>query len=56
MECKPTRIDTNIKTFYSFDLDLNPMILILKLDLDMVKIHLYSEKEVPSFSSLKVIS
>ena len=42
--------------FYSFDLDLNPMTLILKLDLDMVKTYLYTENEVPSYSGSKVIA
>ena len=28
--------------------DLDPMTLILKLDLDMVKMYLYTEDEVPS--------
>ena len=40
----------------TFDLDLDPMTLILKLDLDMVKMYLYAENEVPSYSSSKVIA
>ena len=40
----------------TFDLDHDPMILILKLDLDMVKMYLYNEDEVPSYSSSKVIA
>ena len=35
-------------TFYSFDIVRNPMTFILKLDLDMVKISLCTESEVPS--------
>ena len=34
--------------------DLDPMTLILKLDPDMVKMYLYAEDEVPSYSSSKV--
>ena len=37
-------------------LDLDPMTLILELDLDMVKMYLYTEDEVPSYSSSKVIA
>ena len=40
----------------TFDLDLDPMTLILKLDLNMVKMYLYTENEVPSCSSSKVIA
>ena len=40
--------------FYSFDLD--PMTLILKLDLDMVKMYLHTKNEVPSYISSKVIA
>ena len=36
-----------------FDLDLDPMTLVLKLD--MVKMYLYTKNEVSSFSSSKVI-
>ena len=32
--------------FYSFDLDLDPITLILKLDLDMVKMYLQAKNEV----------
>ena len=37
--------------FYSFDLDLKPMTLVLTLDLDMVKMYLHTKNEVPSNSS-----
>ena len=40
--------------FYSFDLD--PMTLVLKLDLDMVKMYLHTKNEVPSYSGSKVYS
>ena len=40
--------------FYSFDLDI--MTLILKYDLDMVKMYLHTKNEVPSYSSSKVIA
>ena len=42
--------------FYSFDLDLDPMTLVLKLDLDMVKMYLHTNNEVPSYSGSKVIA
>ena len=42
--------------FYSFDLDLDRMTLVLKLDLDMVKMYLHTKNEVPSYSSSKVIA
>ena len=44
--------------FYSFDpdCDLDPMTLILKLDLDMVKNYLHIKNKVPSYSSSKVIA
>ena len=29
--------------FYSFDLDIDPMTLVLKLDLDMVKMYLHTK-------------
>ena len=32
----------------TFVLDLDPMTLIIKLDLDMVEMYLYTEDEVPS--------
>ena len=40
----------------TFDLHLDPKTLILKVDLDMVKMYLYTENEVPSYSSSKVIA
>ena len=40
--------------FDSFDLDL--MTLVLKLDLDVVKIYLHTQNEVPSYGSSKVIA
>ena len=40
-------------TFYTFDLDLHPMELILKLDLDMVEMHPFSENEIPSFTMVQ---
>ena len=41
--------------FYSFDLDFDPITLVLKLDLDMVKMYLHYKNEVPSYSCSKVI-
>ena len=40
--------------FYSFDHD--PMTLVLKLDLDMVKVSLHTQNDVPSSCSSKVIA
>ena len=37
-----------------FDLDLDPMTFILELDLDMIKMYLYTTNEIPSFSSSKL--
>ena len=42
--------------FYSFDLDIDPMILVLKPDLPMVKMYMHNKHEVPSYSSSKVIA
>ena len=42
--------------FYPFDLDLDPMTLVLKLDLDMVKMYLHTKNEVHSYSGSKVIA
>ena len=44
-----------IMKFYSFALDLDPMTLVLKLDLDIVKMYVYSENEVPSFGSSNIV-
>ena len=41
--------------FYSFDLDLDPVTLVLKLDLDIIKMYVCTKNEVPTFSSSKVI-
>ena len=30
-------------SFYAFDFDLNQVTLVLKIDLDMAKMHLYTE-------------
>ena len=44
--------------FYLFDCDLNPMTLVLTLDLDITKMYVCTENEVPSSrgSSLKDIA
>ena len=42
--------------FYLFDLDHYQMILVLKLDLDIVKMYVCPENEAPSFSSSKVMA
>ena len=41
--------------FKSFDLDLDPMTLVLKLDLDIIKMYVCTKNEVPTFSGSKVI-
>ena len=43
-------------TFYQFDLDVDPMTLILKLDLDIVKRYVCTENEAPTFNGSKVIA
>ena len=43
-------------SFFSFDLDLDARTLILKLDPDIVKMHLYAENEILSCSGSKVIA
>ena len=50
MEHKHTEITVKQKRQFLFDLDLDLMNLIFKLDLDIVKICLYTENEVSSFS------
>ena len=42
--------------FYSFDLELEPMTLIIKSDLDMAMMYLHTKNEVPSCSGFKVIA
>ena len=36
--------------FYSFDPDFNPVTLVLKLDVDIVKMYVSTEHGIPSFS------
>ena len=40
--------------FYSFDLNLDPVTVIIKLYLDMVKMYLFPQNEVPNLSGSKV--
>ena len=40
---------------YSFDLHLDPMTLVFKLDLDIVKLYVCTENKVLDFSASKVI-
>ena len=42
--------------FYKSDLDLEPMTLVLKLDLDMVKIYHHTKNEVSVSRHTKVIA
>ena len=39
----------------SFDLDLDPMTLVVNLDLDIIKMYMCTKNEVPTFSGSKVI-
>ena len=39
----------------SFDLDLDPMTLVVKLDLDIIKMYMCTKNEVPTFRGSKVI-
>ena len=45
-----------IMKFYLFDLELNLMIWVVKLDLDIVKMYVCTETEVPSFHSSKIMA
>ena len=53
MEYKRTEVKSELK-YVLLLFDLDPMTLILKPYLDMVKIYLYFENEIPSYSSSKV--
>ena len=39
--------------FHSFDFDLDPINVIIKLDIDMVKMYLHTKDELPSRSGFK---
>ena len=41
---------------YSFDLDFDPMTLLLKHDLHMVKMYLHTKNEVSSYNSSEVMA
>ena len=41
--------------FVSFDFDHDPMTLVVKFDIDIVKMDLSTENEVPSFSGSKLL-
>ena len=57
MEYKHVQLkDRENMMFYSFDHDHDPMTLVHKLDLDMVKMYLHTKNKVPSYSSSKVIA
>ena len=59
MACRSIQRNNKLKIlnnhFFAHDLDLDPMTLILKLDLDMVKMYLHTKNEVPMWSGSKVI-
>ena len=42
-------------TFYSFDLDFDPMTSVLDIDLDIIKMYVCTKDEVLGISSSKVI-
>ena len=46
----------NIMKMYSFDLDLHPMILVLKLDLDNIKMYVCPKNKVMKLGTSKVIT
>ena len=41
---------------YSFNIDLDPVTLVLKFDLNMVRMYPHTENVVPNCTSLEVIS
>ena len=45
-----------IMKFYSFDLDFDPVTFLLKLDLDIVKIYVSTEHNIPSFGGSKLVA
>ena len=42
--------------FYSLDLDLDPLILVFKLDLNIIKMYICAKNEDPTFNGSKVIT
>ena len=53
---KDQQVEISKTNFFSYDLDLDPMTLILKLDLDMVKMYLHTKNEVSMLRHSKVIA
>ena len=51
-----TKIHCRNISFYIFDLDLDPMTLILKLDLDIKMTYLHTKNEVPRSRHSKAIA
>ena len=43
-----------IMKYYCFDLEFDPMTLVLKLNLDFVKMYVYTKNEAPTFNGSKV--
>ena len=43
-----------IMIIYWFDFDIDPMTLVLKHDLDIVKMHVCTKNDAPTFNSSKV--
>ena len=41
---------------FLFDLDFDPMTLILKLDLDVIKMYLYFKNKLPSYSISNIMA
>ena len=56
--CVTRMVCFRLKSFscFEYDLDLDPMTLILKLDLDMVKMYLHAKNEVFMSRGSKVIA
>ena len=56
VEYKHIQLKVRENMFYSFDIDLDSVTLVLKPDLDMIKMYLQTNNEVPSYSSSNVIA
>ena len=54
-QCTEEKIKYNI-IFHSFDLSIDPVTLILKFDLNIIKIYLCTKNGVPSYGGSKVIA
>ena len=53
---KDEQVEISKTHFFSYDLDLDPMTLILKLDLDIIKMYWHTKNEVSMLRGSKVIA